>query len=251
MRSLVSIEQQSPRRPCDSNKDKKYCELCDTLTSNVFTDTPILDYWVSMPPVFDGLHRFISEYVTCQPLGGQRLPRKQESIPVGCIPPVWKPYMLPLSVATTRHCFVCVGGRGVRSSNELVWTGLQSSPPDVTSRWVGPQVWCPGGTPTMWPIPWCMWCYLPPPQQTDACENITFSQLCLWVVNILPWSSQPVSRPRKCLVCMWLDFIHLKMTICPDKSSVYVVFRRSQSSPRKRQEKKLRKINTSFPGVKT
>ena len=33
----------------------------------------------------------------------------------------------------------------------------------------------------MYPIPWCIWCYLPPPpcEQRDACENITTPQLRL------------------------------------------------------------------------
>ena len=35
----------------------------------------------------------------------------------------------------------------------------------------------------MWPIPWCIWCYLPPPSLwTDACKNITFPKLRLRVV---------------------------------------------------------------------
>ena len=36
--------------------------------------------------------------------------------------------------------------------------------------------------PTMWPIPWCMWCYPPAP----SCENITFPQLPLRVGKRLP-----------------------------------------------------------------
>ena len=73
--------------------------------------------------------------------------REQESIPVGG------------------------GGRGGMSPNEQVWTGLQWSPSDITSR-VGPQVWCPGGRGgegrrpyhviypmmhLMWPTPYPPW----------------------------------------------------------------------------------------------
>ena len=55
-----------------------------------------------------------------------------------------------------------------RSLNEQVWTGLQWWPPDVSGRaWVCPlrgRV-CQKGSDryvqgTMWPIPWCTWCYL-------------------------------------------------------------------------------------------
>ena len=41
--------------------------------------------------------------------------------------------------------------------------------------------------PSIWPIPWYIWCnLLPPPTQmeTDTCENITFSQLRLRAVKI-------------------------------------------------------------------
>ena len=100
-----------------------------------------------------------------------------KSIPVGCVPPAWKPYMSPVSVATTR----CRFQGGVVGA---VWTGLSydhqmslivwCGGPHVWCRFpvwysvgrtrVGPQVWGPGrGHPTMWPIPWCIWCYLPPP----------------------------------------------------------------------------------------
>ena len=72
---------------------------------------------------------------------------------------------------------------------------------------VGPQVWCfgggvgwrngsgegpksnvrGGGNPTMWPIPWCMWCTCHLPGQNnrrlDGCENITVTQLHLLAVK--------------------------------------------------------------------
>ena len=84
---------------------------------------------------------------------------------------------------------------------EQVWTGLQWWPPDATGKgWV-----CPGGevgmsrgggTRTMWPIPWRMWCYLPSPcPQTDACENITFPQLRLRaVIKSAAMSDWPTTR---------------------------------------------------------
>ena len=124
---------------------------------------------------------------------------KQEIIPVECVLPAWKPYVVPVSVATT----ICHGGGGLfRSPNEQVWTGLRWSPPDVTSRgaksWglmtrgggqgVSPQVWCPGwrGYPTMWPISWCIWCYLNPSlvNRHTPMHNITFPQLRLWAVTM-------------------------------------------------------------------
>ena len=43
---------------------------------------------------------------------------KQESIPGGCIPPAWKPYVLPVSVAITR-CYWDGEGLG-RTPNEQV-----------------------------------------------------------------------------------------------------------------------------------
>ena len=67
------------------------------------------------------------------------------------------------------------------SLNEQVWTGLQWSPPDATSR--GPKVWCPGGilpcdlSHDTFDVTYPTSC-----EQTDACENITFSQLRLRAV---------------------------------------------------------------------
>ena len=95
-------------------------------------------------------------------------------------------------------------GLGVlfRSPNEQVWTGLRWSPPDVTSggakSWglmsrggeqgVSRRVWCPGwrGCPAMWPIPWCIWCYLTPSlvNRHTPVHNITFSQIRLWAVTM-------------------------------------------------------------------
>ena len=133
----------------------------------------------------------------------------QDSIPVGCMPPAWKSYILQFQLPSLD---ITPGGR---SSNEQVWTGLQWSPPDVTCRggsqneqvWAGlhwwppevtnggrgPQVWCLGVPyltfswerwyPTMWPIPMMhLMLPSPSPQKTDAYENITFPQLRLGAV---------------------------------------------------------------------
>ena len=67
-------------------------------------------------------------------------------------------------------------GMGSMLSSEQIWTGLQWWPPDVTSNGKGVSRGMDmsrggyvqrrgvslGGTPTMWPISWCLWCYLPP-----------------------------------------------------------------------------------------
>ena len=63
--------------------------------------------------------------------------------------------------------------QGWGSPSEQVWTSLQWSLPDVTSRGSPglmsrggegvPYLTFPGGYPTMGPISWCIWCYLPPP----------------------------------------------------------------------------------------
>ena len=45
--------------------------------------------------------------------------------------------------------------------------------PDLMFRWV-PYLTFPGGYPTMWPIPWCIWCYLPAPHHT------MWTDRCLW-----------------------------------------------------------------------
>ena len=62
----------------------------------------------------------------------------QDNFPVGSIPLTWKRMCLNFSC---HHQLSW--GRGIGSPNKQVWTGLQWSPPDVTRRWVGPQVWCP------------------------------------------------------------------------------------------------------------
>ena len=81
---------------------------------------------------------------------------------------------------------------GLKSPNGQViatrchWWGYVSRS-DVKGGWkVGLQIWCPErGCPTMWPIPWCIWCYLPASiGQTDICENSTFHKLCLPAVII-------------------------------------------------------------------
>ena len=85
-----------------------------------------------------------------------------------------------VSVATTRcHSY--------RSQNEQFWKDLQWSPLDIInggdlskSDIQGvPYLTFPGGYPTIWPIPWCIWCYLLPlrREKTHTCENITLPQL--------------------------------------------------------------------------
>ena len=66
-----------------------------------------------------------------------------------------------------------------RISSERVWTGLQWCPPDVTSTGIGPQVWCLGGGRLSYHVTYPMMhvICLPPCEQTDVCENITFWQL--------------------------------------------------------------------------
>ena len=141
----------------------------------------------------------------------------QGSISVGCVLLAWKLYA-SVSMATTnrgrstnvRKKFEQVSSdhhqmslaRGGGSPNEQVWTGLQWSPTDATSRgWVPrsdvqghgrvegyptwPFLWWGGGYPAMWPIPWCIWCFPPHShEQTVACENITFLQTYLRAANI-------------------------------------------------------------------
>ena len=59
-------------------------------------------------------------------------------------------------------------GEGVRASIEQVWTGLQWWPPDANNR--RSQRGVPS---TMWPIPWCMWYYLPALREVKSKD-------CLW-----------------------------------------------------------------------
>ena len=73
----------------------------------------------------------------------------------------------PVKVATTKY-----HSQGRESPNEQVWTGLQWSLPDVTSRgspgmmsrgrWVLHLTFPGGAYRTIQPIPWCIWCYLSP-----------------------------------------------------------------------------------------
>ena len=95
---------------------------------------------------------------------------------------------------------------------EQVWTGLQWSPPDVTSSRVGPQVWCPKGYCT-WPLPegtlpnlsWgvshlltytmSIWCYLPRPLP-----------LCLDRQTHLSKHYFPQLRLRMVITCIFSTF---------------------------------------------
>ena len=92
---------------------------------------------------------------------------KQESIPVGCVPPACQPYVLqwpPLHVRT-------VG----KPSSEQVWICLQWWPLDVSSRGVPrSHVW------RVTPMFQCImgWSH-GDLRTTDNCENITLPQLPL------------------------------------------------------------------------
>ena len=90
----------------------------------------------------------------------------QESIPVGCVPPACQPYPV------VSH----VWGNGVG--------GVGGYPPlDIPTPWTYPTSRrdmvseIPPGKDTVSKIP-------PMDRQTDTCENITFSQLCLRMVMI-------------------------------------------------------------------
>ena len=106
-------------------------------------------------------------------------PCEQESIPVGCVRPAWKPTVC----ASVKWPPPDVWQRG--TPNEQAWTGLQWSPPYVTSRGVGPQVWCLSRYPYQVTYP-MMQLMLPNPlyEQTEACENITLLQLPMRAVKI-------------------------------------------------------------------
>ena len=108
---------------------------------------------------------------------------KQDSIPLGYVPPTWKPYVFPVSVATTRcHSWEVVGPQMTKSeqfSSDLHWMSVAGE--------VGPHVWCLGerGCPYNVTYP-MMYLMLPTPpcERTGACENITFWQLRLRAVNM-------------------------------------------------------------------
>ena len=70
---------------------------------------------------------------------------------------------------------------------------------------------------TMWPIPWCIWCHLPPPHRyyrmTDACENISFAHFATRAVNISKQIKNNNSvynisdirpiRTQQCVIAKW------------------------------------------------
>ena len=69
--------------------------------------------------------------------------------------------------------------------------------------------------PTIWLIPWCVWCYLSSPTpngQKDSCENITFPQLRLQAVKI-----HLVSRrllPEWSWICHNFLFLKIRILFC-------------------------------------
>ena len=119
-------------------------------------------------------------YYTRIKFGGKR--GKQETIPVGCVPPACQPYKLqPTAVSNN--------GGGV-SSNEQVWTGLQYWPPGVTNRGLGlelglgvshvPCLMVRGVRGSLFTEVQCITGnghMGTPREQTDTSENITFPQL--------------------------------------------------------------------------
>ena len=91
----------------------------------------------------------------------------------------------------------------------LKWTSLNRFQMLATRcQWeAGPKsdLW---GSPTMWPIPGCIWCYLRTScEQTDACENITFPPLRLQAVTIC-------LDPCVCLGQVW-TFLHAILKAIP------------------------------------
>ena len=127
------------------------------------------------------------------------LSEKQEIIPIGCLLLVWKPYLLLFQLLPPD---VALGEGGPK------WTSLNSSPVIITrchkQGGMSDVRGCGGrgyptwpflrvGYPTMGVIPWCIWCYIPPPPQKDAYENITTSfaggnNIILYGMLIVVWS---------------------------------------------------------------
>ena len=127
------------------------------------------------------------------------------------------------------------------SPNEQVWRGLQWPTPDVTSKGVPrsdvqgvPYLAFPGRWyatwpflaveyPTIWPIPWCIWWYLPQPppcKQTDACECITFPQRYLRAVEM--FLSGVRSRWPSKLPFMSVAFL-VFLTLCVNKDYIQAI----------------------------
>ena len=102
-----------------------------------------------------------------------------------------------------------VGGEGGLVRGEVVWSGGWSGqgaglirgevnispltrPPALPLIRPPPPRTSPPPPVTMWPIPWCIWCHLPPSWTewvTHACENITFARFATWAVKKTPQGS--------------------------------------------------------------
>ena len=74
-----------------------------------------------------------------------------------------------------------------------------------------------GGYPTMWRIPWCIWCYLSPCEQTDACENTTFPQRYLRALMkrcgsrvLVTGADQPLIHDRRSIIVKSLRYFPLQ-----------------------------------------
>ena len=103
--------------------------------------------------------------------------KKKECFPVGCVPPAhWPlfPYVYWLW-GWKINDLSFLGGGPVQ--------GVDVPPP-------GPDYLPPRARPpppvTMWPIPWCIWCHIPPDlnRVTHTCENITFAHYATRAVKI-------------------------------------------------------------------
>ena len=103
---------------------------------------------------------------------------KPDSIPLGCIPPAWKPYVFQFQLPPLD---ITWGG----------WVGDYHHQMSTAMGLVSQRgVWRGGYL----PIPWCMWYATPPNRLTKTCENITFHQLRWWVIIILLSSVNSVAK---------------------------------------------------------
>ena len=108
--------------------------------------------------------------------------RKQECIPIGCIPPDGWPY----PVVSAGRGGVCPGWVSARGGGGCQPSGVCA---------LG------GGGCTMWPIPSCLWCYLyvvPAPTETE--EQCS----CLYNAGHVTWKSMLGYTPHPPL---WTEFL--------------------------------------------
>ena len=145
--------------------------------------------------------------------------------------PAWKPRVLPVSVATTRY-----GGLWGEVGHQMYkFEQVSGDRHQMSLAGVGLQVWCKGeeegggqlgcrgsgyrtwtflwGVPTMWPIPWCIWCYHPPPlNRRKPMKNITIIRCIMdsnHVVKVLMFTCGKI-----CLYKVRLVFHNLSTGRC-------------------------------------